>query len=48
MKAPRRERTRLERTLVLLKPDAVGRGLVGEIVARFEHKGLELVGLKLL
>ncbi len=48
MKAPRRERTRVERTLVLLKPDAVGRGLVGEIVARFERKGLELVGLKLV
>jgi nucleoside-diphosphate kinase len=37
----------LERTLVLLKPDAVQRGLVGEIVARFEKKGLKLVGLKL-
>jgi nucleoside-diphosphate kinase len=37
----------VERTLVLLKPDAVQRGLVGEIVARFERKGLKLVGLKL-
>jgi nucleoside-diphosphate kinase len=37
----------VERTLVLLKPDAVQRGLVGEIVARFEKKGLKLVGLKL-
>jgi len=37
----------LERTLVLLKPDAVQRGLVGEIVARFERKGLKLVGMKL-
>ena len=37
----------MERTLVLLKPDAVQRGLVGEIVARFERKGLKLVGLKL-
>jgi nucleoside-diphosphate kinase len=37
----------LERTLVLLKPDAVQRGLVGEIVARFEKKGLKLVGMKL-
>lgn len=37
----------MERTLVLLKPDAVQRGLVGEIVARFEKKGLKLVGLKL-
>jgi nucleoside-diphosphate kinase len=32
---------------VLLKPDAVQRGLVGEIVARFERKGLKLVGMKL-
>ena len=37
----------MERTLVLLKPDAVQRGLVGEILARFERKGLKLVGLKL-
>ncbi len=37
----------LERTLVLLKPDAVQRGLIGEIVARFERKGLRIVGLKL-
>jgi nucleoside-diphosphate kinase len=38
----------MERTLVLLKPDAVGRGIVGEIIARFERKGLELAGLKLI
>ncbi len=37
----------MERTLVLLKPDAVQRGLVGRILARFEDKGLKLVGLKL-
>ena len=37
----------MERTLVLLKPDAVQRGLVGRILARFEEKGLKLVGLKL-
>jgi len=37
----------LERTLVLLKPDAVQRGLCGRILARFEEKGLKLVGLKL-
>jgi len=37
----------LERTLVLLKPDAVQRGLVGELVGRFERKGLKLVGMKL-
>jgi len=37
----------VERTLVLLKPDAVQRGLVGQIVGRFEAKGLKLVGLKM-
>ena len=36
-----------ERTLVLLKPDAVERGLVGEIVSRFESKGLRLVAMEL-
>lgn len=37
----------VQRTLVLLKPDAVRRGLVGEIVRRFEAKGLTLVALEL-
>lgn len=37
----------VQRTLVLLKPDAVQRGLAGTILARFEAKGLKLVGLKL-
>ena len=37
----------MQRTLILLKPDAVQRRLVGEITARFERKGLRLVGLKL-
>lgn len=36
-----------ERTLVLLKPDAVERGLVGQIVARYEAKGLTLLALEL-
>jgi nucleoside-diphosphate kinase len=36
-----------DRTLVLLKPDAVERGLVGQILARFEAKGLTLVALEL-
>ena len=35
------------RTLVLLKPDAVERGLVGAILSRFEQKGLRLVGMEL-
>jgi nucleoside-diphosphate kinase len=38
----------MERTLVLLKPDAVQRDLVGEIISRLEHKGLKIVGLKLI
>lgn len=37
-----------EKTLILLKPDAVQRGLVGEITARLERKGLKLVGLKMM
>lgn len=37
----------MDRTLVLCKPDAVERGLVGEIVARLERKGLRLVALEL-
>ncbi len=36
-----------ERTLVLLKPDAVRRGLVGEVLGRFERKGLRLVSMDL-
>ena len=38
----------MERTLILVKPDGVQRGLIGEIIARFEHRGLQLIGLKLL
>ena len=38
----------MQRTLILLKPDAVQRRLVGEITARLERKGLRLAGLKLV
>ena len=38
----------IEKTLVLIKPDGVQRGLVGEIISRYERKGLKLIGLKLL
>ncbi len=38
----------MERTLIVLKPDAVQRRLVGAILARFERKGLQLAALKLL
>lgn len=38
----------MERTFLMVKPDGVQRGLVGEIVSRFERKGLKLVGAKML
>jgi nucleoside-diphosphate kinase len=36
----------MERTLILIKPDAFARGLSGEIIARFENKGLKIVAAK--
>jgi len=38
----------MDRTLILIKPDAFGRNLTGEIVARFERKGLRIAALKLM
>ncbi len=38
----------MDRTIVLVKPDGLQRGLVGEIIHRFERKGLKLVGIKML
>lgn len=38
----------LERTFVAVKPDGVQRGLVGDMISRFEKRGLKLVGLKML
>jgi nucleoside-diphosphate kinase len=38
----------VERTLILAKPDAVVRGLVGEVLARFERRGYVILGLKLM
>jgi len=38
----------MERTVVLVKPDGLQRGLIGEILHRFERKGLKLVGIKML
>ena len=38
----------MERTIVLIKPDGLQRGLVGEIMHRFERKGLKLVGIKMI
>lgn len=42
------EKGRIEQTLVLFKPDAVQRGLVGEILTRFERVGLKIVGTKMV
>ncbi len=38
----------MERTLVLVKPDAVQRGLVGEVISRLERRGLKIVAMKML
>ena len=38
----------MEKTLILIKPNAIQRGLTGDIITRFERKGLRLVGLKML
>ena len=40
--------TSMERTLILLKPDALDRGIVGEIISRFEKVGVKIVGMKIL
>jgi len=37
-----------EKTLVLIKPDAIQRGLIGEVITRFEKKGLKIVGIKMM
>jgi len=38
----------MERTFIIVKPDAMQRGLAGEIIKRFEQRGLRIVGLKLM
>jgi len=38
----------MERSLVLIKPDAIQRGLAGEIISRLENKGLKIVAIKML
>ena len=38
----------MEQTLVLVKPDGVKKNLIGDIIARFEHKGLQVAALKLV
>ncbi len=38
----------MERTFVMVKPDGVQRGLIGEIISRFERRGLKIVGMKMV
>ncbi len=38
----------MENTLVLIKPDGVAKGVCGDIISRFERRGLHLIGLKLI
>ncbi|MCS7283968.1 MAG: nucleoside-diphosphate kinase [Anaerolineae bacterium] len=38
----------MERTLIIIKPDAVQRGLIGEIIQRFERRGLRIVAMKMM
>ena len=38
----------MERSVILVKPDGVQRGLIGEIIHRFEQKGLKLIGIKMI
>lgn len=44
----KRGKKMIERTLILIKPDGVERGLIGEIIKRFENVGLKIVGMKML
>ena len=47
MPTPRKESPKKERTLVLLKPDAIQRGLIGELIRRIESTGLKMIALKM-
>lgn len=38
----------IERTLVLIKPDGVKRGLIGQVISRLENKGLRIIGIKMM
>lgn len=37
----------MEKTLVIIKPDGIKRGLIGEVISRFEKRGLKIIGLKM-
>ena len=43
-----KEKDYIQRTLVVLKPDTVQRGIIGEIIQRFERVGLKIVGMKMV
>jgi nucleoside-diphosphate kinase len=45
--AENKQGTLMERTLIIAKPDAIQRGLIGEIISRLERKGLKLIGMKM-
>jgi nucleoside-diphosphate kinase len=45
---PINKRIAMQKTLIILKPDALQRSLVGEIISRLERKGLKLIGLKMI
>lgn len=47
MSKENKEVIRMERTLVIIKPDAVNRSVVGEIIHRFERRGLKIIGMKM-
>jgi nucleoside-diphosphate kinase len=48
LKASNFQETSVERTLIIIKPDGVERGLIGPIITRFEQRGLKIIGLKLM
>ena len=48
LKASNMAKPREEKTLIIIKPDALNRSLVGEIISRFERKGLKLVAMKMI
>jgi len=39
---------KIERTIIIMKPDAMQRNLLGEVIGRFERKGLKIIGLKMI
>ena len=45
---PKRKNPSIERSLVLVKPDGVQRGLIGEVISRLENRGLKVIGLKMV